>query len=561
MPTIGVPAQNLTQGFYTKSLSVLGLPILGSNNVDDRALFATFEVVGNLIVNNAALVGTMTGGAARLVIIGARTTDTLGQANTFAAWEERLTDLPEFAFLRGTTTFDGRPWEPVRGAGGTIGNPAAAFGEENILRFANDPYGGQQSILVHEFAHSLMNIGWQGPLANFTAQWQAAFDNAVAGNLWSGLYARSNTAEYFAELTQIYFNVKQPQGAGIPTTRDGLMTYDPVAYNTLTNLFRNDGWKPGDFFGTDAANTFAGTANADVMLGMGGGDTLNGNDGADHLYGGAGIDVIAGGAAADRLFGEDDNDQLDGGLGYDTIDGGAGIDESSYANETLAVAANLFSGLVVQRSGQPDFAVDTLLLIENLRGGSGADFLIGDNIANRLEGGLGADNLWGYGGNDTLIGGDGSDVLVGGDNDDSLESGIGQDWLYGQGGVDTLRGTDAAANAFNVLVGGDGDDILIAGPTGFDYFYGGDGVTGGGNDSFVIAANSGIKVMNDFEAGGVNDAVRLLGTAITSFGQAQTNLSFSGTINGTVLVVDASTQVWFLGRQPDQLTAADFLFA
>lgn len=272
----------------------------------------------------------------------------------------------------------------------------------------------------------------------------------------------------------------------------------------------------------------------------------------ENAIGGSGNDVITGNAA---------NNVLQGGSGSDTLDGGAGVDEASYSTDTLAVAANLFSAIAVQGSGQPGFSVDTLISIENLAGGGGDDFLLGDNNANRLEGLGGGDNLWGFGGADMLIGGDGADILVGGDNDDSLESGLGQDWLYGQGGADTLRATDATANAFNVLVGGDGNDTLIGGPSGFDYFYGGDGVTGGGDDSFVIAANSGVKVMNDFEAGGVNDVVRLVGTPLTNFAQVQAAMSFSGTINGTVLVVDAGTQVWFLGQTPANLTAGDFLFA
>ena len=32
--------------------------------------------------------------------------------------DKAMTDLPEFASLAGTRTFDGRPWESMRGAGG-----------------------------------------------------------------------------------------------------------------------------------------------------------------------------------------------------------------------------------------------------------------------------------------------------------------------------------------------------------------------------------------------------------------------------------------------------------
>jgi hypothetical protein len=289
-------------------------------------------------------------------------------------------------------------------------------------------------------------------------------------------------------------------------------------------------------------------------------DSIIGNENRNILKGMAGDDVINGRAGNDVLNGAAGNDVLEGGEGHDTLDGGMGLDWASYQLDALPVAANLFAGFAVQRVGQPDFTVDTLIGIENVRGGSGDDFLIGSDISNILEGALGNDNLWGYGGDDTLIGGDGNDVAVGGDGNDIIESGLGQDWLYGQAGNDTLRGTDTVANTFNVLVGGDGNDTLIGGPSGFDYFYGGDGVTGGNNDTFVIAPNSGTKVVIDFEAGGVNDVLQLVGTPLTSFSQVQAAMSFSGAINGTVLVVDAGTQVWFLGQQPANLAAADFLF-
>ena len=344
----------------------------------------------------------------------------------------------------------------------------------------------------------------------------------------------------------------------------GIDTYDLSNYatNQLIDLRPGQWSKFSDAqlanLGTDAQNVPQ-MARANVFNAL----LFNGNVASliENANGGSGNDTVTGNEANNHLQGMGGVDVLDGGLGSDTLDGGLGVDEASYAGDTLAVAANLLGGFAVQRVGQPDFTVDTLTGIENLRGGAGDDFLLGDNNANRLEGLGGGDNLWGFAGADTLIGGEGNDIIVGGDNDDSLESGLGQDWLYGQGGADTLRATDATANAFNVLVGGDGNDTLIGGPTGFDYFYGGDGATGGGNDSFVIAANSGFKVMNDFEAGGVNDVVRLAGTAITSYAQAQGAMSFSGTINGTVLVVDGATQVWFLGLAPGQLTAADFLFA
>lgn len=307
---------------------------------------------------------------------------------------------------------------------------------------------------------------------------------------------------------------------------------------------------------------------ADQINGLGGNDTIYGHDGNDVLGGGAGANSLHGENGQDVLNGEDGDDRLsggasadtlDGGGGADTLDGGTGSDWAVYAADTLGVSVNLFSGVAAQNSGQPGATFDTLISIENLSGGAGDDFLTGDNFGNVLVGNDGADNLWGNGGADSLMGGNGDDVIVGGDDADTLESGQGQDWLYGQGGNDVLRGTDTTANAFNVLVGGDGDDTLQGSASGFDYFYGDDGVTASGNDFYVVTANSGTKVFNDFEAGGGNDVVQLIGSGFSNFAQMQANLSFSGIINGTVLTMGSGTQLWFIGLQPNALTSADFL--
>ena len=53
-------------------------------------------------------------------------------------------------------------------------------------------------------------------------------------------------------------------------------------------------------------------------------------------------------------------------------------------------------------------------LIENATGGSGNDWIEGNDIANVLNGGAGNDWIFGYAANDTIIGGSGSDWLDGG---------------------------------------------------------------------------------------------------------------------------------------------------
>jgi Ca2+-binding RTX toxin-like protein len=134
---------------------------------------------------------------------------------------------------------------------------------------------------------------------------------------------------------------------------------------------------------------------------------------------------------------------LRGGLGDDTfklqpflsgtpltIDGGGGGNTLDYSAYSTPVTVNLLTGQATDLPGGVSH-------VQNVTGGSGDDFLVGD----------GADNvLVGNAGNDVLIGGDGNDVLLGGSGRDLLIGGLGADHLDG----------------------GTGDDILIGGYTDFD---------------------------------------------------------------------------------------------
>jgi Ca2+-binding RTX toxin-like protein len=75
----------------------------------------------------------------------------------------------------------------------------------------------------------------------------------------------------------------------------------------------------------------------------------------------------------------------------------------------------------------------------DLRGGAGADLLVGRSGDDWLGGDLGGDTLWGGAGNDSLRGGDGQDRLHGGDGRDDLGGGASRDVLTGGAGADDFR--------------------------------------------------------------------------------------------------------------------------
>ena len=149
-------------------------------------------------------------------------------------------------------------------------------------------------------------------------------------------------------------------------------------------------------------------------------------------------------------------------------------------------------------------------------GGSGADSLLGNPAANRLEGRAGDDQLYGDDGSDTLVGGAGDDRmegqagydgLFGEDGNDVLIGGSEQDLLAGQNGQDRLEGGDADDQLYgddggDTLVGGAGADLMM-GQAGDDGVFGEDGndLLMGGPGRDLLAGQNG----DDRLEGGDND--------------------------------------------------------
>lgn len=166
--------------------------------------------------------------------------------------------------------------------------------------------------------------------------------------------------------------------------------------------------------GTDAndgsmATPLQGTAVNDWITGGSGDDVIAGGTGDDILAGNSGFDTLKGEAGNDVLYGGTGNDVLDGGAGKDILIGGLGEDTASYASASAAVRADLSAS----SSNTGDAAGDEYDSIENLTGGSGADFLTGDDGDNVLTGGIGNDQLKGGFGDDTYVWniGDGADTI------------------------------------------------------------------------------------------------------------------------------------------------------
>ncbi|MBL8867297.1 MAG: pre-peptidase C-terminal domain-containing protein, partial [Planctomycetia bacterium] len=150
-----------------------------------------------------------------------------------------------------------------------------------------------------------------------------------------------------------------------------------------------------------------------LLFGDAGNDTLIGGVFGDQLFGSSGQDSLDGGEGDDQLSPGSGNDHSDGGAGndvyfmvpngIDTIQDSQGIDTLDLSAATLGVTLDLnLSG-----AQTVDTAGNVLVFngsIENVRGTSFADVLIGSADRNILEGGGGIDLVTGNDGADTVQG-------------------------------------------------------------------------------------------------------------------------------------------------------------
>lgn len=185
-----------------------------------------------------------------------------------------------------------------------------------------------------------------------------------------------------------------------------------------------------------------------------------------------------------------------------------------------------------------------------IAGDGGDDYLRGGDGSDSLAGGDGFDDLNGNAGDDTLAGGAGADWVVGGKDNDFLFGDAGADLVYGNLGADTLSGGDDA----DVVRGGQGNDVLLGG-SGDDFLsgdLGDDTLTGGaGADVFHMSSGAGSDRVTDFNRA-AGDRIQLdpgmtYTVADTSAGAVVT---FNGGADRMLLVgVQASglTDGWIFG--------------
>lgn len=215
--------------------------------------------------------------------------------------------------------------------------------------------------------------------------------------------------------------------------------------------------------GNAANNAITGNS-ADNRIDAGlGNDTILGDAGLDTLIGGGGNDLFNGGGGTDAMDGGDDSDRylISSSADHSSAEisdtGSSGSDELRFTSTTAGQTLTVFAGdtglerIVIGTGAEAsaNSSGNTALNI-NAAAVTGGLAISGNNGANSLTGGAGADVLSGNSGNDTLIGGSGADALSGDGGADLLRGGLGNDTLSGGGGADLFRFDTALNSSSNV---------------------------------------------------------------------------------------------------------------
>ncbi len=204
------------------------------------------------------------------------------------------------------------------------------------------------------------------------------------------------------------------RGGAVADMLDGGGGSDWLSYYTSLSAIHLDMVTPGNGSGDAAGDV---VSNFEHVQGTAYNDTIQGNAGNTNFYGDLGADSIHGGAGIDVFYAD---------AGADTLDGGDDAD-SIYFTDSAAVSINLQTGI---HSGS-DAAGDVYQNIEFFSLSQNDDNFVGNSEVV---------NIYGFGGNDTIIGGDVATVIVGGTGADSIMGGSQNDIIFGGDGADTIDG-------------------------------------------------------------------------------------------------------------------------
>jgi len=218
--------------YYERYVNANGIPVVSSANVSDEALARGCAAAVHLLGKRADVHARLVQNGFRLAVIGI---------------DEVLTGLPEYSDL--ATLNPNVDWDyAVRSVGASSARPVSSVGEENLLCLSDDLFVGE-SIAVHSLAHGLRSQGILDVDPDWDDRLRAAYDAALASDLWTETYAATEPSQYWAEGVQSWYDtnieVTPPDGLhNAINTRSELKAYDPELASLIAEHVPDDAWRP-----------------------------------------------------------------------------------------------------------------------------------------------------------------------------------------------------------------------------------------------------------------------------------------------------------------------------
>lgn len=355
--------------------------------------------------------------------------------------------------------------------------------------------------------------------------------------------------------------------------------------------------------GTAGDDFLFGTAGAELFLASGGNDTLDGLAGEDWYWAGRGVRLIlsisagdpalytgfvskfdeqgfylgfdvfarvahaAGGDQPDVLMLNWQANTVDGGAGDDVIDGGEGRDRIVFdlaRGPAGSPPAGVYLALGANAATDPWGGQDSVIHVEDADGTPFDDVLIGDFLANVLNGLAGADTIEGRMGDDVLDGGGGGDLLRGGLGDDWYAIRDPADLAY-ENADEGFDAADVFAAIWSLPEGSEIEWLRLAIAGGrlngnalanrLELGAGGGELNGqGGNDTLFGSLGNDIlrggTGMNRMEGGAGNDIYQVLDASdqVTEFADEGQDAAFVG-VDGWLVANDVEVAYLVLGAR------------
>lgn len=214
----------LAESYTQYARAAEGIPVIATQRVRPEAIAEAVWLIDRMLARRPDVARAIARSPVRFVVM---------------AHDEFTTDVPEHSDLEPRPHWDRR----ARGLGATLARPATSCGEENLLCFPGDPYAAE-NILIHEFGHTVHEIGLTAADPTFQPRLEAAFAAAQEHGRWKGTYARTNVSEYWAEGMQSWFSCNRINDGqhGAVNSPASIREHDPPLAALLEEVFGPEPW-------------------------------------------------------------------------------------------------------------------------------------------------------------------------------------------------------------------------------------------------------------------------------------------------------------------------------